>query len=170
MSHKIYTQFCCAILCCGFIISSLWCHMIYLPIFFRVTSLALGQSWDCPSASEVTLKDMGKINLYLTTREHKKLQTLYIIPGIYNVSDTSQTSQAVCFISCFIASHFPCAYMILEYDIYLPFDNCIWYLFVSFFFLTRMLVKLWSANFFFQKCFPESKLPHSTKCPSSIII
>ena len=32
-----------------------------LPIFFKVTSLALGQSWDCPSASETTLKDMGKI-------------------------------------------------------------------------------------------------------------
>ena len=31
-----------------------------LPIFFRVTSLVLGQSYDCPSASEVTLKDMGK--------------------------------------------------------------------------------------------------------------
>ena len=31
-----------------------------LPIFFRVTSLALGQSNDCPSASDVTLKSMGK--------------------------------------------------------------------------------------------------------------
>ena len=26
----------------------------------RVTSLALGQSYDCPSASEVTLENMGK--------------------------------------------------------------------------------------------------------------
>ena len=31
-----------------------------LAIFFRVTSLALGQSYDCPSATEVTLKKMGK--------------------------------------------------------------------------------------------------------------
>ena len=31
-----------------------------LSISFRVTSLALGQSHDCPSASEATLKDMGK--------------------------------------------------------------------------------------------------------------
>ena len=30
------------------------------PISFRVTSLALGQSYDCPSASEVILKDMGQ--------------------------------------------------------------------------------------------------------------
>ena len=27
---------------------------------FRITSLALGQSYDCASASEVTLKDIGK--------------------------------------------------------------------------------------------------------------
>ena len=31
-----------------------------LPICFRVTSLALGQSYDCPSASNATLKNMGK--------------------------------------------------------------------------------------------------------------
>ena len=31
-----------------------------LPIFFRITSLALGQSYDCPGASEVILKNMGK--------------------------------------------------------------------------------------------------------------
>ena len=35
-----------------------------LPISFRVASLAL---YDCPSASEVTLKDMGKIRHYWTT-------------------------------------------------------------------------------------------------------
>ena len=27
---------------------------------FRITSLALGQSYDCASASEVNLKDIGK--------------------------------------------------------------------------------------------------------------
>ena len=35
-----------------------------LPISFRVTSLPLGQSYDCPSVSEVTLEDMGKIYCY----------------------------------------------------------------------------------------------------------
>ena len=35
-------------------------HLFYSLIFFRVTSLALGQSYDCPSVSEVTLKDMVK--------------------------------------------------------------------------------------------------------------
>ena len=35
--------------------------MWFIPIFSRVASLALGQSSDCPSACEVTLKDMGKM-------------------------------------------------------------------------------------------------------------
>ena len=33
-------------------------HLLVVPIFFRVTSLALGESYDCPSASAVTLKNM----------------------------------------------------------------------------------------------------------------
>ena len=41
-------------------------------IFLRVTSLALGQSHDCPSTSEVSLKDLNKISLYLRTTEHSK--------------------------------------------------------------------------------------------------
>ena len=35
-----------------------------LPIFIRVTSLALEQSYDCPSASEATLKDMDKHTIW----------------------------------------------------------------------------------------------------------
>ena len=34
--------------------------MKYLTIFFRVALLAMGQSLDCPSASDVSLMDMGK--------------------------------------------------------------------------------------------------------------
>ena len=36
--------------------------MAHLFITFMVTSLALGRSRDSPSASEVTLKEMGKID------------------------------------------------------------------------------------------------------------
>ena len=36
-------------------------HTINLPISFRVDSVALGQSYDCPSATEVTLKSIGNI-------------------------------------------------------------------------------------------------------------
>ena len=39
---------------------SKWIHMKYLSIFIRVALLALGQSLDCHSASEVSLMDMGK--------------------------------------------------------------------------------------------------------------
>ena len=41
-----------------------WVHVFYQAIPSRVTSLALGQSYDCPCASEVTLKDMGKVDQY----------------------------------------------------------------------------------------------------------
>ena len=37
-------------------------YELILPLSFRVTSLALGQSYDCPSASNVTLEDMAKRN------------------------------------------------------------------------------------------------------------
>ena len=46
--------------------------VIRLPTSFRVASLALGQC-DCPSASELTLKDMDKIDHYLTDT----VETLY---------------------------------------------------------------------------------------------
>ena len=39
---------------------SWWIRMMHLPIFTRVALLALGQSLDCHSASEVSLMDMGK--------------------------------------------------------------------------------------------------------------
>ena len=38
-------------------------QVVHLPyVVFRVASLAMGQSYDCPSTSGVTLKDMGKIH------------------------------------------------------------------------------------------------------------
>ena len=43
---------------------------LYLLIYFRVASLVLGQSYDCPSASEVTLKYMDKIDQYQTTTKY----------------------------------------------------------------------------------------------------
>ena len=35
----------------------------------HVASLALGQTYDCPDASEVNLKNMGEISHYLTATE-----------------------------------------------------------------------------------------------------
>ena len=51
---NIYTVY--ALLC--FVVVQLW---LIWPIHIRVASLALGQSYDCPSASEVTLKDMSNL-------------------------------------------------------------------------------------------------------------
>ena len=61
-------------LCFVLFISSQCTQIIYLHvlIFFGVASLALGQSYDCPSASEATLKDMGKNNL---EPNHNKART-----------------------------------------------------------------------------------------------
>ena len=56
-------------------------HVIYLPIFFKVASLALGQSHDCPSASVATLKEMAK-----TDDENSNIWTLCIILGMYYLS------------------------------------------------------------------------------------
>ena len=65
--HEISTWFYGSLFCNGNIISSHWINMMHLPIFFRVTSLALGQSYDCPSASEGTLRNRGKICQWIST-------------------------------------------------------------------------------------------------------
>ena len=50
---KYARGFCFAVLCCGYTLTD-------FPISIRLTSLALWQSNDCPSASEVSLMDMDK--------------------------------------------------------------------------------------------------------------
>ena len=45
--------FCLAVLCCGYTLTD-------FPISIRLTSLALWQSNDCPSASKATLMNMDK--------------------------------------------------------------------------------------------------------------
>ena len=50
---------------------------------FTHTSMALGQSHDCPSASEVTLTYMGKIDYKQSTMKQNKTQTVCIILGMY---------------------------------------------------------------------------------------
>ena len=58
---------------------SLGSHVICLPISFMVASLALGQSYDCPSASEETMKDMGKIDQNQATTKHNRAQIMCLI-------------------------------------------------------------------------------------------
>ena len=65
MSYKLCT-YVFPWLCFGYVCLGLFClywsyewnHINYIPIFIIVTLLTLGQSYECPSSSEVTQKDM----------------------------------------------------------------------------------------------------------------
>ena len=73
---------CFAVLCCGYTLTD-------FPISIRLTSLALWQSNDCPSASKATLMYMAKYFMWIhyerlhnhNKAEHNK--TVYIFLGIY---------------------------------------------------------------------------------------
>ena len=74
--------FCFAVLCCGYTLTD-------FPISIRLTSLALWQSNDCPSASKATLMNMDKYFMWIhyeRLRNHKKAKhnkTVCIFLGIY---------------------------------------------------------------------------------------
>ena len=74
--------FCFAVLCCGYT----WTDF---PISIRLTSLALWQSNDCPSASKATLMDMDKYFMWIhyeRLHNHNKAKhnkTVCIFLGIY---------------------------------------------------------------------------------------
>ena len=68
ISQEICTRFCFAVLCCGYTLTD-------FPISIRLTSLALWQSNDCPSASKATLMNMDKYFMWIhyeRLRNHKK--------------------------------------------------------------------------------------------------
>ena len=74
--------FCFAVLCCGYTLTD-------FPISIRLTSLALWQSNDCPSASKATLMNMDKYFMWIhyeRLHNHNKAKhnkTVYIFLGIY---------------------------------------------------------------------------------------
>ena len=80
---KKYTYgFCFAVLCCGYTLTD-------FPISIRLTSLALWQSNDCPSASKATLMNMDKYFMWIHyewLHNHNKAKhnkTVCIFLGIY---------------------------------------------------------------------------------------
>ena len=80
---KKYTNgFCFAVLCCGYTLTD-------FPISIRLTSLALWQSNDCPSASKATLMNMDKNFMWIHYEQlhnHNKAKhnkTVCIFLGIY---------------------------------------------------------------------------------------
>ena len=63
LMHTVYPKkyahgFCFAVLCCGYTLTD-------FPISIRLTSLALWQSNDCPSASKATLMNMDKYLMWI---------------------------------------------------------------------------------------------------------
>ena len=81
-SKKYAHGFCFAVLCCGYTLTD-------FPISIRLTSLALWQSNDCPSASKATLMNMDKYFLWIhyeRLHNHNKAKhnkTVCIFLGIY---------------------------------------------------------------------------------------
>ena len=91
VSHKICTWFSCASFCCDNIIVlnysneirdsiTLWRHLSLagckprinpVPISFKVNSLPLWQLYQLNNASEVTLRNMDKMNMYRTMTRHE---------------------------------------------------------------------------------------------------
>ena len=81
--------FCFAVLCCGYTLTD-------FPISIRLTSLALWQSNDCPSASKATLMNMDKYFMWIhyeRLHDHNKAKhnkTVCTFLGIYyTLSDIS---------------------------------------------------------------------------------
>ena len=76
--------FCFAVLCCGYTLTD-------FPISIRLTSLALWQSNDCPSASKATLMNIDKYFMWIHYEElhnHNKAKhnkTVCIFLGIYYI-------------------------------------------------------------------------------------
>ena len=74
--------FCCAVLCCGYTLTD-------LPKSIRLTSLALWQSNDCPSASKATPMNMDKYFMWIhyerlhNHNKAKRNKTVCIFLGIY---------------------------------------------------------------------------------------
>ena len=81
--------FCFAVLCCGYTLTD-------FPISIRLTSLALWQSNDCPSASKATLMNMDKYFMWIhyeRLHNHSKAKhnkTVCIFLGIYCTGHITQ--------------------------------------------------------------------------------
>ena len=84
--------FCFAVLCCGYTLTD-------FPISIRLTSLALWQSNDCPSASKATLMNMDKYFMWIhyeRLHNHNKAKhnkTVCIFLGIYCITGAKKPSR-----------------------------------------------------------------------------
>ena len=87
--------FCFAVLCCGYTLTD-------FPISIRITSLALWQSNDCPSASKATLMNMDKYFMWIhyeRLHNHNKAKhnkTVCIFLGIYCKNTDGRLKTHIC--------------------------------------------------------------------------
>ena len=79
--------FCFAVLCCGYTLTD-------FPISIRLTSLALWQSNDCPSASKATLMNMDKYFMWIRYER------------LHNHNKQSTTKPCACFLGYTVAHTF----------------------------------------------------------------
>ena len=125
--HTVYPKkyahgFCFAVLCCGYTLTD-------FPTSIRLTSLALWQSNDCPSASKATLMNMDKYFMWIhyeRLHNHNKTKhnkTVCIFLGIY-CRPTEDGLAHFCTITCCtysisqeICTRFCCALLCCGYAI-----------------------------------------------------
>ena len=92
VTHTVYPKkyahgFCFAVLCCCYTLTD-------FPISIRLTSLAMWQSNDCPSASKATLMNMDKYFIWIhyerlhNHNKAKHYKTVCIFLGIYCMCTT----------------------------------------------------------------------------------
>ena len=104
-----------AVLCCGYTLTD-------FPISIRLTSLALWQSNDCPSASKATLMNMDKYFMWIhyeRLHNHNKAKhnkTVCIFLGIYCTNHT-EVWWCIYSISQEICTRFCCALLCCGYAI-----------------------------------------------------
>ena len=100
-AHTVYPKkyahgFCFAVLFCGYTLTD-------FPLSIRLTSLALWQSNDCPSASKATLMNMDKYFMWIhyeRLHNHNKAKhnkTVCIFLGIYCNIKTGHSCAVVIF-------------------------------------------------------------------------
>ena len=109
MMNTVYPKkyahgFCFVVLCCGYTLTD-------FPISIRLTSLALWQSNDCPSASKATLMNMDKYFMWIhyerlhnhNKAKHNKIVCIFL--GIYCIMEISLTRELWETKVCINASH-----------------------------------------------------------------
>ena len=117
---KYVHSFCFAVLCCGYTLTD-------FPISIRLTSLALWQTNDCPSASKATLMNMDKYFMWIHNErlhnhnkaKHNKTvciflviycnltwQLHYYLPFIIDIHDISSWLEILLFLLLYLLTGF----------------------------------------------------------------